>query len=205
MGFRFRKVFKLLPGVSFNINKKSTSVSLGPRGLKTTIGSKGTRSTVGLPGTGLSYTTYTSNVQESAQRTRQTVPYSTQRSEQLIHEAIAEGDIEKAHAFEVFSHLSVEELMYIRNQAKAKGKSKTLARILAFFGAALGLQRFYVGDYKIGALFFFAFLFLGKSGLFVIPWIYDLVMIGKKVDEYNGNLCVKLAEDYLASKVTGYR
>ena len=54
--FRFRRSFKLLPGIRWNIGKKSTSVSLGGRGFHYTIGSSGTRTTVGLPGTGLSYT-----------------------------------------------------------------------------------------------------------------------------------------------------
>jgi hypothetical protein len=54
--FRFRRSFKLLPGIRWNIGKRSSSVSLGGRGFHYTIGSTGTRTTVGLPGTGLSYT-----------------------------------------------------------------------------------------------------------------------------------------------------
>ena len=54
--FRFRRSFKILPGVRWNIGKKSSSVSLGGRGFHYTIGSAGQRTTVGLPGTGLSYT-----------------------------------------------------------------------------------------------------------------------------------------------------
>jgi uncharacterized protein DUF4236/SH3 domain-containing protein len=54
--FRFRRSIKILPGVRWNIGKKSTSVSLGGRGLTYTIGTKGSRTTVGIPGTGLSYT-----------------------------------------------------------------------------------------------------------------------------------------------------
>ena len=54
--FRFRRTFKLLPGVRWNIGKKSTSVSFGGRGLTYTLGTKGSRATVGIPGTGISYT-----------------------------------------------------------------------------------------------------------------------------------------------------
>jgi hypothetical protein len=54
--FRFRRSFKILPGVRWNIGKKSSSVSLGGQGCHYTIGPSGTRTTVGLPGTGLSYT-----------------------------------------------------------------------------------------------------------------------------------------------------
>ena len=208
MGFRFRKVIKLLPGVKLNINKNSTSVSLGPRGMKTTVGSKGTHNTIGLPGSGLSYTTYSSHCQGSAQNRyseRYTEPYSDQRKEQVLREAISSGDMERAHAYSVFNCLSVEELIYIKKQVEAKGKSKTVARLLAIFGGALGLQRFYVGDYTKGILFFLAAVFLGKSGLFVIPWIYDIIKIGNKVEDYNNKLGIKLAENYLASRVNGYQ
>ena len=54
--FRFRRSFRILPGVRWNLGKKSSSVSLGGRGFHYTIGSSGTRTTVGAPGTGLAYT-----------------------------------------------------------------------------------------------------------------------------------------------------
>jgi len=54
--FRFRRSIKILPGLRWNIGKRSSSVSLGGRGFHYSIGSSGTRTTVGLPGTGLSYT-----------------------------------------------------------------------------------------------------------------------------------------------------
>ena len=54
--FRFRRSFRIFPGVRWNLGKKSSSVSLGGRGFHYTIGSSGARTTVGLPGTGLSYT-----------------------------------------------------------------------------------------------------------------------------------------------------
>ena len=54
--FRFRRSIRIFPGVRWNIGKKSSSVSFGPRGLKYTIGTQGSRTTVGIPGTGISYT-----------------------------------------------------------------------------------------------------------------------------------------------------
>lgn len=56
MGFRFRQVFRLLPGVHLNVGKRGVSVSVGVRGAHVTTGTHGTRATVGLPGTGMSYT-----------------------------------------------------------------------------------------------------------------------------------------------------
>ena len=76
MGFRFRKSFKIAPGVKVNFNKKSAGVTFGGKGFHYTINSKGKRTTsVGIPGTGLSYsttscgnsTTKTKNSQGSAE------------------------------------------------------------------------------------------------------------------------------------------
>ena len=56
MGFRFRKSFKIAPGVKLNIGKKSAGVSVGGKGFSTSVSSSGRKTTsVGVPGTGLSY------------------------------------------------------------------------------------------------------------------------------------------------------
>lgn len=56
MGFRFRRSFKIAPGVRLNLNSKSTSVRIGPKGLGYTINSNGKRRvTASIPGTGISY------------------------------------------------------------------------------------------------------------------------------------------------------
>jgi hypothetical protein len=58
VGFRFRKSFKVLPGIRLNLSGSGASVSFGPRGLRYTAGPKGTRVTASIPGTGLSWTEY---------------------------------------------------------------------------------------------------------------------------------------------------
>lgn len=56
MGLRFRKSFKIAPGVRLNLNKKSTSVTFGGKGFHHTVSSTGKKTTtVGVPGTGISY------------------------------------------------------------------------------------------------------------------------------------------------------
>lgn len=57
MGFRFRKSFKLAPGVRLNVSRRGLSTSLGRRGATVTLGSRRKTVTLGIPGTGLSYTT----------------------------------------------------------------------------------------------------------------------------------------------------
>ena len=57
MGFRFRRSFKIAPGLKVNFNKNSVSLTAGTRGAHYTINSKGKKTkSVGIPGTGLSYT-----------------------------------------------------------------------------------------------------------------------------------------------------
>ena len=51
--FRFRRSIKIAPGIKINFNKKSTSLTLGRRGVHTTINKLGVRNTIGLPGSGL--------------------------------------------------------------------------------------------------------------------------------------------------------
>ncbi|MDQ3220949.1 MAG: DUF4236 domain-containing protein [Acidobacteriota bacterium] len=56
MAWRFRKSFKVLPGVRLNVSKKGlTSATIGKRGLSASVGKQGVHQNVGLAGTGLSY------------------------------------------------------------------------------------------------------------------------------------------------------
>ncbi|UTC28868.1 hypothetical protein MARCHEWKA_03560 [Brevundimonas phage vB_BpoS-Marchewka] len=55
MGFRFRKSFRILPGLKFNLSKTGVSTSIGPRGFTTNVGRRGVRTTFSWLGTGLSY------------------------------------------------------------------------------------------------------------------------------------------------------
>lgn len=56
MGFRFRKSFKIAPGVRVNVGKKSVGISAGVKGARVSVNSSGRKTTtVGIPGTGLSY------------------------------------------------------------------------------------------------------------------------------------------------------
>lgn len=57
MGWRFRRSVKIAPGIRINFNRKSTSLSIGGRGVHKTFSSTGrTTTSVGIPGTGLYYT-----------------------------------------------------------------------------------------------------------------------------------------------------
>ncbi|WP_066062839.1 DUF4236 domain-containing protein [Neobacillus soli] len=58
MGLRFRKSFKIAPGVRMNLGKTGVGLSVGGHGLRYSVNSSGRRTTsVGIPGSGLYYTT----------------------------------------------------------------------------------------------------------------------------------------------------
>jgi hypothetical protein len=60
MGWRFRRSFKIAPGLRVNLSRRSLGLSAGPRGAKVSANTRGEiRRTAGLPGTGLSHTTQT--------------------------------------------------------------------------------------------------------------------------------------------------
>ena len=77
MGLRFKKSFKIAPGVKVNVGKKSSSVTFGGKGAHYTVSSSGRRtSSVDIPGTGISY------VSTSGGRSKRTNP---QRSAPSSH------------------------------------------------------------------------------------------------------------------------
>ena len=87
MGFRFRKSFKIAPGVKFNINKKSVGLTLGKRGAHFTINSKGKRTTsVGIPGTGLSYTHISKSRKKAKTSTTKNYTPTTQNTAQIVRQ-----------------------------------------------------------------------------------------------------------------------
>lgn len=58
MPIRFRRTFKIFPGVRINVSKGGVSTTIGPRGFRFTFNKHGIRRTIGLPGTGVSATDY---------------------------------------------------------------------------------------------------------------------------------------------------
>jgi len=54
MALRFRKSFKIAPGVRINLSKSGVSTSVGGKGLTANLSKRGTRVTTSIPGSGLS-------------------------------------------------------------------------------------------------------------------------------------------------------
>ena len=76
MPFRFRKSFKILPGVKINLSKSGVSTSLGGRGASVNLGKRGIRTTVGIPGTGISHSSLTSSSSPKSKPSIQATPAS---------------------------------------------------------------------------------------------------------------------------------
>lgn len=55
MGLRFQKRIRLFKGVTLNLSKTGTSISLGGRGARVNFRGDKVTGTVGIPGTGISY------------------------------------------------------------------------------------------------------------------------------------------------------
>ncbi len=55
MAIRFRKSFKLTPGLRLNIGKRGASLRVGPKGAGYTVGTSGQRVSASVPGTGVGF------------------------------------------------------------------------------------------------------------------------------------------------------
>lgn len=60
MPIRFRRTFKIFPGVKINVSKGGISVSVGPKGATLNFSKRGVKQTLGIPGSGLSESSYLS-------------------------------------------------------------------------------------------------------------------------------------------------
>lgn len=58
MPIRFRRSFKIFPGVKVNVSKGGVSVSVGKPGATLNFSRHGVRQTIGLPGSGVSESSY---------------------------------------------------------------------------------------------------------------------------------------------------
>ena len=110
MGIRVSKSFKVAPGVRFRVNTKSTSVSVGGKGMRYTVNSKGTRTTtVRVPGTGVSVQQVSRTSRSTSQQrlnepapsviTRQSIPkpgLSAPKGEKRLYKILAKKGLSTA-------------------------------------------------------------------------------------------------------------
>lgn len=92
MAFRFRKSFKVAPGLRLNVSRSGPSVSVGGRGLTANFSSRGTRTTLSVPGSGLSFASSSSRSIYAEQRRFERAEKQRLREEALSRVRISVDD-----------------------------------------------------------------------------------------------------------------
>lgn len=154
MSLRYRKSFKIMPGVKLNINKKSASITLGGKNFHVTKSTNGrTTTSVNLPIQGLSYTHVDTKDKSKSLTGSQNRNDTTSVIPDSIDNPICDAT----------SH-----------------KSKTVGLLCCIFGGYLGIHYFYVGRLGMGLLYL---LTMGLFGIGWIVDIIRIA-IGKFPDKY---------------------
>jgi len=86
MHIRFRRTFKIFPGVRLNVSRHGISTSVGPRGMHLTFNKYGVRQSVGLPGSGLSENSYLIKNNQSSDKS------SSDEQATNVHHSIHKGE-----------------------------------------------------------------------------------------------------------------
>lgn len=145
MGLRFRKSFKVAPGVKVNLNKKSTSVTFGKKGVHRTISSTGKKTTsVGIPGSGLYYTSTTGGKSKK----------KAARKKLDFHENepfITESDSIDSIQSDSYENLPNPSLAKFSTQSLQRYKTAFL--VLAVFVYLMAILCFANSSYGMGLLF----------------------------------------------------
>lgn len=92
MAFRFRKSFKVAPGLRLNVSRSGPSVSVGGRGLTANFSSRGTRTTLSIPGSGLSFASSSGRSVYAEQRRFERAEKQRRREEALAQVRISVDD-----------------------------------------------------------------------------------------------------------------
>ncbi len=89
MPVRFRKSFKIFPGVKVNMSKGGVSFTVGTKGYHLNFSRRGVRQTVGLPGSGISETDYI--VKNDAKSEKEKSPEPKSRKDEEEPQKVAEN------------------------------------------------------------------------------------------------------------------
>lgn len=98
MAVRFRKSFKVAPGLRVNVSSRGIGASAGVKGLRYSVNSRGQRrTTVSIPGTGISSTSTSSSSRSSTNRTYKSAAQQRQQALARQQKEIAkQEEIERA-------------------------------------------------------------------------------------------------------------
>lgn len=99
------------------------------------------------------------------------------------------ADISAAELLEYEAAMTADQKAIFRQVYSAARKDRTLALILSILLGYLGVDRFYLGHYWMGALK------LLTAGLFGIIWLLDLFIIMGEADNVNRRTAARIAMD----------
>lgn len=131
MGLRFRKSFKVAPGVRINLGKRSAGVSFGGKYGGMSFNTKsGARARISAPGTGLSYSS-----KLSSGRSKRSASHKSRQSAKILH-SDAEKDMN--NDLEIMNNLTKEEkYKFIASKHGLTEKSLKVYRIIFIIIAVL--------------------------------------------------------------------
>lgn len=132
MSFRFRKSFKIAPGIRFNLGKKSGSFTIGKRGSSFSIGSRGTYANLGIKGTGLSYRAKISGL--SQKKTKKMARASKINQLEKLESMYRKGQISQHEYAQLKYELMNEHIM---SAEPARRKSGCLGFFIKLFFVAI--------------------------------------------------------------------
>ncbi|MBH0228828.1 DUF4236 domain-containing protein [Halobacillus yeomjeoni] len=97
MGMKFKKSFKVAPGVRMNVGKKGLSTSIGGKGLRVNTSSRGVSVSSSVPGTGVSYNQRLTSRNKRPQRTHYEKIQLRHEKEEKLEQAKLQVEHHEAH------------------------------------------------------------------------------------------------------------
>ena len=110
MGWRFRKSFRVIPGVRLNLSRRGLSATVGAGPLSMGIGSRGIYANASIPGTGLSYRKKLTGPIEGVPTTDTVPPPDPQEVRLPIHDSAAETPAVRSQSTEAITSESLASL-----------------------------------------------------------------------------------------------
>ena len=110
MGWRFRKSFRVIPGVRLNLSRRGLSATVGAGPLSMGIGSRGIYANASIPGTGLSYRKKLTGPIEGVPTTDTVPPPDPQEVRLPIYDSAAETTAVRSQSTEAITSESLASL-----------------------------------------------------------------------------------------------
>ncbi len=126
MGWRFRRSFKVIPGVRLNLSKSGLSCSIGGAPLTLNVGPRGVYGTASLPGSGISFRRHFGNTLEQSHQDSNVIPLPPSVTPSLV----APHDGHPAPHDATFSAARIEEIQSASTELMTSASLKELKQLI---------------------------------------------------------------------------